>query len=337
MKLLIDVYLKLSRNLGGNFEIRVATFWYSSGQLFSTIGTGLDLYTDLKFEWSIVRAKDSFVYTISGDMIGLDKTKTNWRGRERIGTILFLANFSYAVMRRGLQNRIDNKVQDRYHWLIYFYVENLIFDRHFISVLSPRMCCTYTDLLCTHFCHLIRSVSGEMSLGHLVEGSDDWKYIYTSVSWEISTWMLKKIFFVLEFDFCRSTSAFKCEAHILRFTVIFFVFLKQNRTPFHKNDSTCVFNRLKKSSQLDLNSWLLAHISADAVQTALTRHSVLSSDLGPKGHTSQRQKRGACPSFWNWTLTSYFMTRLSMARTDGQNAYFPANDRNFTLFLENSF
>lgn len=177
-------------------------------------------------------------------------------------------------MRRGLQNRIDNKVQDRYHWLIYFYVENLIFDRHFISVLSPRMCCTYTDLLCTHFCYLIRSVSSEMSLGHLVEGSDDWKYIYTSVSWEISTWMLKKIFFVLEFDFCRSTSAFKCEAHILRFTVIFFVFLKQNRAPFHKNDSTRVFNRLKKSSQLDLNSWLLAHISADAVQTALTRHSL---------------------------------------------------------------
>ena len=136
------------------------------------------------------------------------------------------------------------------------------------------MCCTYTDLFCTHFCHLIRSVSGEMSLGHLVEGSDDWKYIYTSVSWEISTWMLKKIFFVLEFDFCRSTSAFKCEAHILRFTVIFFVFLKQNRTPFHKNDSMRVFNRLKKSSQLDLNSWLLAHISADAVQTALTRHSL---------------------------------------------------------------
>ena len=50
MKLLIDVYLKLLRNLGGNFEIRVATFWHSSGQLFSTIGTGLGLYTDLKFE-----------------------------------------------------------------------------------------------------------------------------------------------------------------------------------------------------------------------------------------------------------------------------------------------
>lgn len=177
-------------------------------------------------------------------------------------------------MRRGRQNRIDNKVQDRYHWLIYFYVENLIFGRHFSSVLSPCMCCTYTNVLSTHFCHLIRSVSGEMSIGHLVEGSDDWKYIYTSVSSEISTWMLKKIFFILEFDFCRSTSAFKCEAHILRFTVIFFVFLKQNRAPFHKNDSTRVFNRLKKSSQLDLNSWLLAHISADAVQTALTRHSL---------------------------------------------------------------
>ena len=177
-------------------------------------------------------------------------------------------------MRRGRQNRIDNKVQDRYHWLIYFYVENLIFGRHFSSVLSPCMCCTYTNVFCTHFCHLIRSVSGEMSIGHLVEGSDDWKYIYTSVSSEISTWMLKKFFFVLEFDFCRSTSAFKCEAHILRFTVIFFVFLKQNRAPFHKNDSMRVFNRLKKSSQLDLNSWLLAHISADAVQTALTRHSL---------------------------------------------------------------
>lgn len=241
-------------------------------------------------------------------------------------------------MRRVRQNRIDNKVQDRYHWLIYFYVENLIFDRHFSSVLSPCMCCTYTNVLCTYFCHLIRSVSGEMSIGHLVEGSDDWKYIYTSVSSEISTWMFKKRILVLEFDFCRSTSAFKCEAHILRFTVIFFVFLKQNRTPFHKNDSTCVFNRPKKSSQLDLNSWLLAHISADAVQTALTRHSLCALKwTSSQGNYLRDKNVGLAQFFGNWTVTSYFMTHLSMARTDGQNAYFPANDRNFTLFLENSF
>ena len=136
------------------------------------------LYHFLRYDWS------------SQNQNKLTWPREDWN--YSLSCSLFLSG--YAVMRRGRQNRIDNKVQDRYHWLIYFYVENLIFDRHFSSVLSPCMCCTYTNVLCTHFCHLIRSVSGEMSIGHLVEGSDDWKYIYTSVSSEISTWMFKKNF-----------------------------------------------------------------------------------------------------------------------------------------------
>ena len=50
-------------------------------------------------EWDKkARAIDSFVYTISCDMIGLGKTKTRWCGRERIEMILFLASFFVASM-----------------------------------------------------------------------------------------------------------------------------------------------------------------------------------------------------------------------------------------------
>ena len=50
-------------------------------------------------EWDKkARAIDSFVYTISCDMIGLSKTKTRWCGWERIEMILFLASFFVASM-----------------------------------------------------------------------------------------------------------------------------------------------------------------------------------------------------------------------------------------------
>ena len=38
-----------------------------------------------------VRAIDSFVYKISSNVIGLDKTKTNLFGREGLGLFIFLA------------------------------------------------------------------------------------------------------------------------------------------------------------------------------------------------------------------------------------------------------
>ena len=76
-------------------------------------------------------------------MIGLDKTKTNWFGWERIGFILFLANFflkGRVVIRRGGQNRSDHKFRkdiiDLTIAVLLHFKSN--FDGHFISILAPR-------------------------------------------------------------------------------------------------------------------------------------------------------------------------------------------------------
>ena len=80
-------------------------------------------------------------YRFVCDMIGLDKT--NWFGWERIGFILFLANFfpnGHVVIRRGRQNRSDYKfhkdIIDLTIAVLLHFKSN--FDGHFISILAPR-------------------------------------------------------------------------------------------------------------------------------------------------------------------------------------------------------
>ena len=57
-------------------------------------------------------------------MIGLDKTQTHWFGWERIGSVLFLANFffffnGHVVIQNGRQNKSDNKFhKDIVDWTI---------------------------------------------------------------------------------------------------------------------------------------------------------------------------------------------------------------------------
>ena len=84
---------------------------------------------------------DSFVYTISFDMIGPDKTKTNWCDRERIGTILFLAiSLLEGVLYCEGDGRTDLKILRDIidSFFLYYCTTNLIFDRHVISILAPR-------------------------------------------------------------------------------------------------------------------------------------------------------------------------------------------------------
>ena len=140
----------------------------------------------------LVRAIYNLVYTSPWDMNGLGKTKTKWRGRERIGAIFFFLFLAFrgghAVKRRGKQNTIYNKVQESNHWPNYFCIS--VWQIEFWTGMSspsshPAMSCTYTHLSCCFlvvllsFCFVllfflnkIRSASGGIHKRHLVEGSD---------------------------------------------------------------------------------------------------------------------------------------------------------------------
>ena len=101
-------------------------------------------------------------YRFVCDMIGLDKNKTNWFGWERIGFILFLANF-FLKGRRGGQNRSDYKfhkdIIDLTIAVLLHFKSN--FDGHFISILAPRYV-LQAHVLCSHCLLSIRSVPGEI-------------------------------------------------------------------------------------------------------------------------------------------------------------------------------
>ena len=86
-------------------------------------------------------------------------------------------------------------------------------------------------------------------------------------------------------DFCFN----KCEAHILRFSVIFFLFPKKWQKPrIDMILMACVSSTLpNRLSQLDLKLWSLSHISTDASYLV-----AISSEMGPGGHRYPRQKGG---------------------------------------------
>ena len=108
----------------------------------------------------LVRAIDNLVYTSPWDMNGLGKTKTKWRGRERIGAFFFLFlafRGGHAVKRRGKQNTISNKVQESNHWPNYFCIS--VWQIEFWTGMSspsshPAMSCTYTHFSCCSFIFL---------------------------------------------------------------------------------------------------------------------------------------------------------------------------------------
>ena len=115
-------------------------------------------------------------------MIGLDKTKTNWRGRERIGTILFLPAFSWRPFRNAKGTAKQNETfQKRHHWLIYFCVLQYYKSNFLTGMSSCRLLAVV--------CYQILSVSGDMSKRHLAESIDRWNYIFTSIPSAISSWM----------------------------------------------------------------------------------------------------------------------------------------------------
>ena len=130
---------------------------------------------------------DSFVYTISCDMIGVDKT------RERIGTILLFARFFAAILWCQGKGRTEFKISRETSIFLYHCMANIIFNRHIISILAPRYV-LHVHVLCSQcFVIQILSVSSEVSKRRLVGGSDRWNDISTSISSAISTWMLNEI------------------------------------------------------------------------------------------------------------------------------------------------
>ena len=133
---------------------------------------------------------DSFVYTISCDMIGEDKT------RQRIGTILLLVRFLVAAILSWCQGkgRTEFKISRETSIFLYHCMTNIIFNRNIISILVPRHV-LHVHVLCSQcFVVQILSVSGgEVSKRRLVGGSDRWNIISISISPAISTWMLNKI------------------------------------------------------------------------------------------------------------------------------------------------
>ena len=84
-------------------------------------------------------------------------------------------------------------------------------------------------------------------------------------------------------DFCFN----KCEAHILRFSVIFFLLPKKLQKPrIDMILMACVSSTLpNRLSQLDLKLWFLSHISTDA-----SSFGAISSEMGPESHRYPRQK-----------------------------------------------
>ena len=85
----------------------------------------------------------------------------------------------------------------RHHCIIfflYYYITNPIFDRQIIYILAPRYWyVARTRILLAMFGSQILFGSGEMSESHLVESSDRWNNIFTSISSEISIWMLEEM------------------------------------------------------------------------------------------------------------------------------------------------
>ena len=102
-----------------------------------------------------------------------------------------------VVLQRIRRNRIQNF--QRHHLLyfcysfLYYCTTNLIFDRHIISILAPRYM-LHEHIFCS-LCLLLNLYhSGEMSKRHLVECSGRSNNIFTAISSEISTWMIKEMF-----------------------------------------------------------------------------------------------------------------------------------------------
>ena len=100
------------------------------------------------------------------DMIGLDKTKTNWFGWERIGSVPFLTNYflnGHVVMRRERQDRHDYKFHKDIIGLpiaVLLHFKSTC-NGNFISILAPRYV-LYAHILCSHCLLSIRSDSGEI-------------------------------------------------------------------------------------------------------------------------------------------------------------------------------
>ena len=130
-------------------------------------------------------------------MIGLDKTKTNWCDRERIGTILFLASFLVAARLScegdcRTEFTVLRDIIDLFISVLLCYKSNFRQTFHLYSRAPP--CFARTRILLAVFCNQILTESGEMSKRHLMEGSDWWNNKFISISSAInSTWVLKEM------------------------------------------------------------------------------------------------------------------------------------------------
>ena len=112
------------------------------------------------------------------------KPKQNDLAERGLGQFFFLFlafRGGHAVKRRGKQNTIYNKFQERNHWPNYFCIS--VWQIEFWTDMSspsshPAMFCTYTHFFCSFFLFFffffnkIRSASGGIYKRHLVEGSD---------------------------------------------------------------------------------------------------------------------------------------------------------------------
>ena len=112
-------------------------------------------------------------------MIDLDKTKTNWYDRERIGTILFLASFLVKARLKWegdgrTEFKISRDIIDLFISLLLCYKPNFWQTIRLFS--RALLCVARTRILLAVFFFLSNSIHfpGEMSKRHLVEGSDWW-------------------------------------------------------------------------------------------------------------------------------------------------------------------
>ena len=142
----------------------------------------------------------TFVYTISFDTIGQDKTKINWCDRGRIETKFFFASFLVAAwlfFQRRRQNRIQNlnKLHLPYfcYSFLYYCTTNLICDRHVITILAPRYVLR-EHVFCSP-CFVIKFYPFPVRCLKYTS----WKVVtdgityFTSISSEISSWMSKEM------------------------------------------------------------------------------------------------------------------------------------------------
>ena len=98
------------------------------------------------------------------------------------------------MMRRGQQRRIKNLKWDSLHYFlsVLLYCKSNFRQTDHLHSRTP-LCVARTCFLLAMFGSQILFGSGEMSERHLVESSDRWNNMLTSISSEISIWMLEEM------------------------------------------------------------------------------------------------------------------------------------------------